>query len=108
MTPAEVPSELIEILNQRAGRDHSRTGSVVATLAEILTRYEQLKTRHVTHRLGTVSIPMVQPHEAGALTRHVTRKDVVFCHECPLYVEQPDGMSDVGAAVAKWNREHPS
>lgn len=43
MTPAEIPAELIAILDRAAGREHSRTGSVAACLAEILGRYDQLK-----------------------------------------------------------------
>lgn len=42
MTADQVPAELIKILDQRAGRQHSRTGSVVTTLAEILTRYREM------------------------------------------------------------------
>lgn len=37
MTPEQVPERLIRILDDRAGRTHSRTGSVVSCLAEILT-----------------------------------------------------------------------
>lgn len=44
MTPDEIPDELIEILDRRAGKKHSRTGRVLNTLAEILTRYEQLRS----------------------------------------------------------------
>lgn len=43
MTPDEIPQELIDILDKRAGKKHSRSGPVVATLAEILTAYEQGK-----------------------------------------------------------------
>lgn len=43
MTPEEIPAELIQILDQRAGKEHSRTGSVVSCLAEILTRWEQIR-----------------------------------------------------------------
>lgn len=37
----DIPQELIEILDRAAGREHSRTGSVVGTLAEILTAWER-------------------------------------------------------------------
>lgn len=40
----EIPQELIDILDERAGKQHSRTGSVVSALAEILTRYEEIRT----------------------------------------------------------------
>lgn len=43
MTPEDVPQELIDLLDDRAGKRHSRTGTVVRTLAEILTRYDELR-----------------------------------------------------------------
>jgi hypothetical protein len=39
----DIPQELIDILDDRAGRKHSRTGSVITCLAEILTRYDTIK-----------------------------------------------------------------
>lgn len=47
MTPEQIPQPLIEILNKRAGKQHSRQGPVVACLAEILTEYENLKIRNM-------------------------------------------------------------
>jgi hypothetical protein len=43
MSPDEVPQALIDILDQRAGKQHSRTGPVVACLSEILTRYGEIQ-----------------------------------------------------------------
>lgn len=43
MLAGEIPQELIDILDDRAGKKHSRTGSVVACLAEILTRWEEIR-----------------------------------------------------------------
>jgi hypothetical protein len=43
VTPAEIPQELVDLLDERAGRVHSRDGVVLRTLAEILTRYDQIK-----------------------------------------------------------------
>jgi len=40
----EVPQELIDILDKRAGKTHSRTGVVVECLAEILTRYDEIRS----------------------------------------------------------------
>jgi hypothetical protein len=50
MTADEVPQELIDLLDERAGRKHSRTGSVVSTLAEILTLYDELKRETRSNR----------------------------------------------------------
>jgi hypothetical protein len=43
MAPEDIPQELIDILDRRAGKKHSRTGSVVDCLAEILTRYDEMR-----------------------------------------------------------------
>ena len=40
MTPEQIPQELVDLLDERAGKKHSRDGAVLTTLAEILTRYE--------------------------------------------------------------------
>ena len=45
MTTEQIPQELIDILDERAGKQHSRSGSVVACLAEILTVYVKIKER---------------------------------------------------------------
>lgn len=45
MTPDEVPQELLDLLNEDAGREHSRNGRVVASLARILTRYDEILLR---------------------------------------------------------------
>jgi hypothetical protein len=42
MTAEEIPQELIDILDKAAGRKHSRTGSVISCLAEILTKYQEI------------------------------------------------------------------
>ncbi len=45
MTPQQIPRELVDLLDERAGRKHSADGQVLRTLAEILTRYDQLTGR---------------------------------------------------------------
>jgi hypothetical protein len=42
MTPEEIPDELKQILDERAGKEHSRQGPVMAALAEILTRHQEM------------------------------------------------------------------
>lgn len=47
----EIPQELLDILDDRAGQEHSREGRVVTALAEILTRYDEMKgNEHENHR----------------------------------------------------------
>lgn len=43
MTPQEIPQQLVDILDERAGKKHSREGRVLATLAEILTKYDEIR-----------------------------------------------------------------
>lgn len=43
MTGEEIPQELIDMLDGLAGKKHGREGRVVAALARILTRYDELK-----------------------------------------------------------------
>lgn len=49
MKPEEIPQELIDILDRRAGKKHSATGPVVEALAEILTEYEKIRQRTHVH-----------------------------------------------------------
>lgn len=51
MTPDEIPQDLLDILDKRAGKVHSRQGSVVACLAEILTRYDERYKRTPEEKL---------------------------------------------------------
>ncbi len=43
MTPDQIPHELIDMLDQAAGRTHNPDGRVLRTLAAILTRYDELR-----------------------------------------------------------------
>lgn len=43
MKVEEIPQELLDILDQRGGKVHSRQGPVVKCLAEILTKWEEIK-----------------------------------------------------------------
>lgn len=43
MDPEDIPQELIDILDDRAGKKHSRQGSVVRCLAEILTKFDEIR-----------------------------------------------------------------
>lgn len=42
MKADEIPQELVDLLDDRAGKKHSRDGQVLTTLAEILTKYEEI------------------------------------------------------------------
>jgi hypothetical protein len=42
MNVNDIPQELIDLLDKRAGKKHSRDGVVLTTLAEILTLYNRL------------------------------------------------------------------
>jgi hypothetical protein len=47
--PAEVPLELKEILDRRAGKVHSTEGRVMTCLAEILTRHREMVLAELRH-----------------------------------------------------------
>lgn len=42
MTGEEIPQQLLDIVDRRAGRKHSRDGVVASTLAEVLTAYRAM------------------------------------------------------------------
>lgn len=42
MTPEEIPQPLLDIVDRRAGKVHSRQGPVVECLAEVLTVYNEI------------------------------------------------------------------
>lgn len=58
MEPNEIPHKLIDILDKRAGKKHSRDGSVVNTLAEILTAYQEIirKTKYLCPQCGAIGV----------------------------------------------------
>lgn len=47
MRTDEIPQEIIDLLDARAGKKHSRSGVVVVTLAEILTLWEEIRDSYV-------------------------------------------------------------
>ena len=47
MSPWQVPQELLDMLDKDAGKRHSREGPVVASLARILTRHEEMLLEEV-------------------------------------------------------------
>jgi hypothetical protein len=42
MKVEEIPQEIIDILDEAAGKKHSKEGNVLNTLAKILTKYDEL------------------------------------------------------------------
>jgi hypothetical protein len=43
MKVEDIPQELVDMLDQHAGKHHSRQGPVLASLAQILTRYGEMR-----------------------------------------------------------------
>lgn len=39
-----IPQELVDIVDRDAGKQHSRSGSVLASLARVLTRYDEMRS----------------------------------------------------------------
>ena len=52
MTVDEIPQELVDILDKAAGKKHGREGIVLRTLAEILTRYDEIKYQRIREHGG--------------------------------------------------------
>lgn len=50
MLPTEIPQELIDLIDERAGKKHSAEGQVLTTLAEILTRYDEIRKAQETQQ----------------------------------------------------------
>lgn len=50
----DIPQEVIDLLDERAGKKHSRDGIVLTTLAEILTLYDGIA--HVGYRVRSVGL----------------------------------------------------
>jgi hypothetical protein len=44
MKVEDIPQELVDMLDQDAGKQHGRQGPVLASLARILTRYDEMRT----------------------------------------------------------------
>lgn len=60
---------------------------------------------HITHNIHTQfrhTLVQVEPHGGWTPGQSIA---VIYCTDCPLYVEQPVGQADVGAAVARWNAQ---
>jgi hypothetical protein len=64
MIASEIPQELVDILDDAAGKKHSRSGPVLTTLAKILTRHEEMV------RKGGVSVEL---REVVEFTRELRR-----------------------------------
>lgn len=57
MRPEDIPEPITRLLDERAGRVHSPTGSVMTTLAEILTLWENLHGRSGDDTADDVHLP---------------------------------------------------
>jgi hypothetical protein len=87
--PAKLRAELVQAV------------AVGVAWIEKIDRHEQVR-RHVTHNLHQDGrwIYTQDPITGGRLP--TSRMVIIYCTECPLYVEQPAGQADVGAAVKQW------
>lgn len=57
MKPEDIPQELVDILNERAGKIHKRDGYAIEALAEILTRYDEMKAQELHEMLRQPWVP---------------------------------------------------
>lgn len=85
MESSEIPQELVDILDDRAGKKHSRTGPVLTTLAEILTKYDELKTRKPP-------APEDQDKPCEWFSREEIMPNCATCHR-PIWVHKGEVVS---------------
>ena len=80
MKPEEIPQELVDILNERAGKIHSKEGQVLTTLAEILTRHEELVIFGILGQFHRSMIDIVtrdgEHHYWSTHCRHASAEEV--------------------------------
>lgn len=82
MKPEDIPQELVDLLDERADKVHNRTGSVLTTLADILTLWEEIRRRKIreankTSMYGEM-LAELGNRMKGAFAKELWRHDVRF------------------------------
>jgi hypothetical protein len=87
--PAKLRAELVQ------------AAAVAVAWIEKIDRHEQAR-RHVTHNIRQDARTLYEedPLTGGRLP--TGRIVIIYCTECPLYVERPADQADVGAAIKQW------
>lgn len=114
MTPDEIPANLKRILDERAGKEHSTEGPVMAALAEILTadRVRPFPYRHHLlslidawasgdpHRFHSVALQMAASIARGGDSETAKRvRDIVDrSHRSRSYLPKYSGAKDAFCA----------
>lgn len=76
MHSEDIPQELVDLVDERARKKHSREGIVLTTLAEVLTRYDEIKSRQ------PLSCPNCAASNIQISFSGYTGKSYVFCQDC--------------------------
>ena len=76
MQSEDIPQELVDLVDKRAGKQHSRDGIVLTTLAEVLTKYDEIKTRN------PLTCPQCNASNIQISFSGYTGKSYVFCQDC--------------------------
>jgi hypothetical protein len=92
----EIPQQLIDILDARAGKVHSRQGPVVACLAEILTAYDWLKLVPILSRTNEEWLAHLAAHHPD-----IVQSDYIHPAGRPVR----DLISAHNAAHGRWPRQ---
>lgn len=69
MTPAEIPAQLRELLDQAAGKTHSDEGPVMACLANILTTHEATVRTKIAADLERLADNTWRDHDSREMAR---------------------------------------
>jgi hypothetical protein len=65
MRANEIPQRLVDILDKRAGKVHSRQGPVLAALAEILTEYKEVNMTQLTQEWFMEMARLIKARDHG-------------------------------------------
>lgn len=115
MTPEEIPQELVDLLNQHAGKIHSRTGPVLQSLAIILTRFKEIiLAEQKTQEITFVGFEAAQEHinffNMVSESKHVFPVDDLIVHsiddDCTCGPSSYPIVSDDGSV--SWTVVHHS
>lgn len=88
---AEVPAELVRMLDEDASKVHSADGPVLASLARILERHEQMVREQFVAELAELGIRIVPK----------TVDDLWDCPSSPSRGQRAHNFGDLGQPSAK-------
>ncbi len=101
-TAESIPPELVAILDEQAGKQHSPGGSVRRCLADILNAYDEMRASQTAERIESAPHPCQEPDNAYCACADLQRKqDAAIVRErLPAMSLKVDGRIRPGMVVA--------